>query len=180
MSETQLTNNDQDLACANHNLIYSFLQKYNLPIDEYYGLAAIGLCKAAKTFCGNKASFSTYAYKCMFTSTFCEIRKEKRQKTIPKQNIVSYEAKISDMDDFSLSDTLSSSEDMEDEIITKTIIRDYLAASSDRNKKIILLALQGYKQREIEEKVGISQAHVSRILRSFADYIREKQESFYL
>lgn len=38
----------------NHNLIYAILHKYNLPIDEYYDVAAIGLCKAAITFDAEK------------------------------------------------------------------------------------------------------------------------------
>ena len=36
----------KSLVTENHNLIYSFLKKYNLDVDEYYDLAAIGLCNA--------------------------------------------------------------------------------------------------------------------------------------
>ena len=49
-----MTEEQRKLVEDNHNLIYSFLQKYHLTIDEYYGLAAIGLCKAGKTYNGQK------------------------------------------------------------------------------------------------------------------------------
>ena len=74
----QITEEQRKLVEENHNLIYSFLQKYNLAIDEYYGLASIGLCKAGKTYNGDKSNFSTYAYKCMFTTVMGELRKNKQ------------------------------------------------------------------------------------------------------
>lgn len=45
-----ITEAEKKLVEQNHNLIYAFLQKYHLTIEDYYGLAAIGLCKAAMTF----------------------------------------------------------------------------------------------------------------------------------
>ena len=39
----------QKYAEQNHNLIYGILNDKNLSIDEYYDVAAIGLCKAAET-----------------------------------------------------------------------------------------------------------------------------------
>ena len=38
-----LTDEERDLVTNNHNLIYSYLNKYNLS-DDYYDLCAIGLC----------------------------------------------------------------------------------------------------------------------------------------
>ena len=59
-----LTNAQQELAAANHNLIYAVLNKHNLPEEDYYDIAAIGLCMAASTYDASKgAAFSTYAYR---------------------------------------------------------------------------------------------------------------------
>ena len=55
-----MTKEQQKLVEENHGLIYSFLAKHNLPIEEYYDLAAIGLCKASITY-QNETTFSTYA-----------------------------------------------------------------------------------------------------------------------
>ncbi len=58
-----LSKDQQDLVSDNHNLIYSYANKMNLDINEYYDLLAIGLCKAAKMYDPNRGyAFSTYAY----------------------------------------------------------------------------------------------------------------------
>lgn len=72
------------------------MQKYHLSIEDYYDLAAIGLCKAGSRFDGNKSKFSTYAYKCMFTTVFTEIRNKKAEKRIQDHQIVYYEAEFDD------------------------------------------------------------------------------------
>ena len=43
----QLNDEQRKLVADNHNLIYQYLIDNNLPQDEYYDIAAIGLCKAA-------------------------------------------------------------------------------------------------------------------------------------
>ena len=56
----------------NHNLIYRFLSKYNLSVEDYYDLAAIGFCSAARSFDFEKGiQFSTYSFTCMLN----EVRK---------------------------------------------------------------------------------------------------------
>lgn len=45
-----LTKSQQDIVISNHKLIYKVLHKYNLDVEEFYGAAAVGLCKAVKTF----------------------------------------------------------------------------------------------------------------------------------
>ena len=44
------------------------MYKYHLDVEEWYDIAAIGLCKAANTYNNDKSEFSTYAYKCMYTT----------------------------------------------------------------------------------------------------------------
>ena len=65
----KLNDEQRKLVEQNHNLIYSAMTKCGIrrqDFDDYYGFAAIGLCKAAidydKTRC---ISFSTYAYLCI-------------------------------------------------------------------------------------------------------------------
>jgi hypothetical protein len=58
-----LTKEQSQMVADNHNLIYSFLQKHNLPAnDDNYSIAAIGLCKAALHYIPEKGTFSTIAY----------------------------------------------------------------------------------------------------------------------
>ena len=89
-----MTDEQRKLIEDNHNLIYSFLYKYHLEVNEYYDLAAIGLCKAAMTYDSEKASFYTYAYKCMFTSVFSEIRCKYSGNRIPEEQILYYQKEM--------------------------------------------------------------------------------------
>ena len=53
-----LTSEQQEVVRKNHGLIYFYLHKNNLSIEDYYDLAAIGLCKAVLTYEKNKGAFS--------------------------------------------------------------------------------------------------------------------------
>jgi len=77
----KLTLEQQQFATENHNLIYSFLQKNNLEIDDWYGISAYGFCKAVRAYNKDKnVCFSTFAYKCMQNEILMEYRKNKKHK----------------------------------------------------------------------------------------------------
>ena len=70
----------------NYNLIYSYANLHNLPLDienynackpqapfgneDWFGALATGLCKAAFLYDETKSTFATFAYKCMDTEVF--------------------------------------------------------------------------------------------------------------
>lgn len=157
----------------NHNLIYSFLAKYRLAIEEHYGLAAIGLCKAGITYKGDKSKFSTYAYKCMFNSVMCELRKELSTKRLPKHKILYYQAELEHNDgkNASLLDFIPSNEDVENNTLSKVLLDEYAKTLSDRDKRMLVLLSDGYKQREISKIVGCSQPQVSRFKKKLSSYL---------
>ena len=169
----QITEEQRKLVEDNHNLIYSFLQKYHLTIDEYYGLAAIGLCKAGKTYNGEKSNFSTYAYKCMFTAVMCELRKNKQAKTIPKYQIVYCQAELENNEGNTTSfiNYVPSKENVEDSVLSEVIFDEYVNKLKDRDKKIFSLFREGYKQKEIGKMLGCSQAQVSRVKKKLCEYL---------
>ena len=72
----RLNDEQRQFVAENHNLIYSFLNSNKLDIEEWYDLAAIGLCKAAINYNGEIAKFSTFAYKCMWNQVHIEMRKQ--------------------------------------------------------------------------------------------------------
>ena len=170
----QITEEQRKLVEDNHNLIYSFLQKYHLTIDEYYGLAAIGLCKAGKTYNGEKSNFSTYAYKCMFTTVMCELRKNKQAKTIPEHQIFYYQAELDNNnggDTALFMNYIPSKENVEDSVLSEVIFDEYASKLKDRDKKIFSLFREGYKQKEICKIVGCSQPQVSRVKKKLCEYL---------
>lgn len=155
-------------------MIYTFLQKYHLSVEDYYGLAAIGLCKAGSKFDGSKSKFSTYAYRCMFTTVFTEIRDKKAEKRIPEHQIVYYQAEL---DDNNCGDTsifmnyIPSKENVEENVLSDIIFEEYMSKLKDRDKKIFILFSEGYKQKEIGKIVGCSQAQVSRVRKKLCKYL---------
>lgn len=155
-------------------MIYTFLQKYHLTIDDWYGLAAIGLCKAAKTFVPGKSSFSTYAYKCMFTTVYSEKRKERQAKTIPDNVIVYYQKEFDESnggDACTFLNYIPSKENVEENVLSEMIFDEYSEKLKDRDRRIFELFRDGYKQTEIGKVVGCSQAQVSRVRKKLMEYL---------
>lgn len=155
-------------------MIYTFLQKYHLSIEDYYGLAAIGLCKAGSKFDGSKSKFSTYAYRCMFTTVFAEIRDRKAEKRIPEHQIVYYQAEFDESnggDTSTFMNYISSKKNVEESVLSELIFEEYMSKLKDRDKQIFILFTEGYKQGEIGKIVGCSQAQVSRVRKKLCKYL---------
>ena len=57
-----LTKQQQQLVEDNHKLIYFYLYRNSLSVDEFYDVAAIGLCKAAITYNGQTIDYSKTIY----------------------------------------------------------------------------------------------------------------------
>lgn len=67
--EFQLTEIEKQKATENHNLVFHFLSKHNLNVDEYYDVVVFGYLKAVKIYSERKElqkyAFSTIAYRQM-------------------------------------------------------------------------------------------------------------------
>lgn len=77
-----LTSEQARIVEEKHNLIYAFLNKYRLPVDDYYGAAAEGLIRAVQRYTKDeklwKYKLTTIAFSCMRTCVYNERRKLKR------------------------------------------------------------------------------------------------------
>lgn len=148
-------------------MIYSFLYKYHLDVEEWYDIAAIGLCKAANTYNNDKSKFSTYAYKCMYTTIIMEKRKENAMRTIPQNQIVYYENQVNesskDNDTSTFLNYIPSKQDIENETISALSLENIENELVGNKKKVFLLLREGYTQCEISKIIGISKQRVSKI-----------------
>ena len=74
-----MTKEQERLVIDNHKLIYEYMWKHHMyedDVEDWYGLCAIGLCKAALIYTPAKGvQFSTLAYMCMYNS--CRKRRER-------------------------------------------------------------------------------------------------------
>lgn len=153
-----LTPQQQAYAEEHHNLIYSFLKRYRFNIDEWYGVAALGFCKAVVRFePSRKKAFSSFAYTVMLNDVRQVMRKERNA-----PQTVSIEAPLGG--DLRIEDTLGYEQDFTIPVTAK-LLKQYIATvHPHQHRKIFLLSIEGWKQREIADEMGFSQSYVSRIL----------------
>jgi RNA polymerase sigma factor (sigma-70 family) len=160
----KLTENQSKLVEQNHNLIYGFAKKYNLDIEEWYGVLALALCKTALSFDSEKAKFSTLYYLCASQCVEVEKRKERTQKRIPKESCISLDEPIDDTD-LTLKTCLADTRiDFVKDLELKEQLYTLLKTLSERDKKILRLVQLGVPQEVIGKIAGMSQSNVSRKL----------------
>lgn len=153
----------------NHNLIYGFLHKYKLS-EDFYGDAAIGLCKAAQSYDESKgSSFATYAYKCMFNECGITIRADKR-----KVQTISFEAPIADGENVNLESVLPS--DFSNEHMESIpYIQWFLEKMCLVDLQILLYRLEGDSYRDVAKKIGYSYQYVKNILFKIGEAYKAKK-----
>ena len=162
----QLTLEQQKLVEDNHNLIYSFLNSHGLSIDDYYDVAAIGLCQAAALFDASKGlKFSTYAYTAMRNEVLKEIQKDKAIKNGGGAITVSLqEPTTQDDEPLTIGDGIPANYGNPDDVLAVDCAVDNINKLCPKHREIMKLFISGYKQGEIADIIGTSQANVSRII----------------
>lgn len=158
------------------NIANSF---YNTGIDEneLFSISLFGLVKSAKKFNPNLGyKFSTYATSVIRNEIIGEIKNRKRY--IYSQ--VSLNDIIEDNFDectFERKDLISDCFNVEDIVIfndLKEIIKREIKKENKRDKEIIILFLNGERQKSIGKKINVSQSQVSRIIKRFKNKLWEK------
>lgn len=170
----KLNDEQRKLVEQNHNLIYSAMTKCGIrrqDFDDYYGFAAIGLCKAAIDYDESKAkSFSTYAYKCMRT----EIMAYDRWRLADKRDerlTVSYNQLMNDLDENEkeYSFLLSDEKNNEKNSNFWLIFGDKIRILNNKDRMIIALKAQGYTIKEIGQVINISAPAVHKRLKKLRE-----------
>ena len=157
-----MTEEQRQRVTENHNLIYGFLNKYRLPIEEYYDLAAIGLCKAAEEFNPELSEFSTFAYYWMRSMVSHELRKENKLSRVPKEQLVYYQTRKENRNGELQVWEIPAKESVEEQVMVKVVAQKFMDSLEEREQKILNLLEQGFTQQEVGTAVGMSQADVSR------------------
>jgi len=173
-----LTKSQQELVEQNHNLIYGFANSKKISIEEYYGILAIGLCNAARTFDKNKDKFSTYAYSCM-KNELCKYWKHKNiLRNIPDNIVLSYNVKmeLDHQDGRTYLDDMTDDYSVCDDIVDGVSIESFKSILTEREKEIVSLLVDGMNQIEIAKFVNCTRQNVSRII---TDNIAKKWKRYF-
>ena len=140
-------------------------------LEDLISIGTIGLIKAISTYrLDRNIKLATYASRCIENEILMHIRKIAGQKAE-----VSLDEPINmdyDGNELLLSDVLGTDEDvilrpLEDDVDIK-VLRQALGQLPDREREIgsMRFGLEGYKeltQKEVAEKMGISQSYISRL-----------------
>lgn len=147
----------------------------SLDRDELESLSLVGLVKAGNSFSPAKnTKFSTYAMKCIRNEILQGIRK-----SVKSMNIVYFSQPLDGanerMKNISYEDVI---EDTTSELAFEkaenfVMLNGIVQGVNKRYREILYLYADGMTQKEIGEKMGISQSYVSRVLRGIYEKIKE-------
>lgn len=158
----------------NLRLVVFLAKKYentNVDLEDLVSIGTIGLIKGINTFSRDKnIKLATYASRCIDNEILMYLRKTKKLKTE-----VSIEASLSydsEGNELHLEDVIGTDKDIvtrgiEEENDKKMMINEVMRLNPrDRDIIILRYGLLGKKeltQKEVAEKLGISQSYISRI-----------------
>ncbi len=153
-------------------------------IEDLVSIGTIGLIKAVKTFCPDKnIKLATYASRCIENEILMFLRKASQHK-----NDISIDEPLNidwDGNELLLSDILGTDDDVVNKGIEmeteKQILRQEINKLEERERQIMEMRfglVNGHEmtQKQVAEKVGISQSYISRLEKRIINSIREKLE----
>ena len=151
-------------------------------LEDLISIGTIGLIKAIGTYrLDKKIKLATYASRCIENEILMHIRKTANQKTeISLDEPINMDC---DGNELLLSDILGTDEDMilrplEDDVDLR-VLRQALKELPDREREIVLMrfGLEGRKeltQKEVAQKMGISQSYISRLEKRIMQRLRKE------
>ncbi len=162
--------NYEQMVLNNTKLVYFVINKlYLKPVEDYYDVGLVGLCKGCKSFDSSKGySLSTYLTSCIKNELLCQLRKEKHY--VDLSNSISLESTFTNNDEnVRLMDLIPSNVNIEDEFSFELLqknIKTFMEALVEEEKFIFIsIFKENMSQKEIASILNSSQAQISKKLR---------------
>lgn len=158
----------------NLRLVVFLAKKYentNVDLEDLVSIGSIGLIKAINTFSSDKnIKLATYASRCIDNEILMFLRKNKKIKSevsIDQALSLDTEGNELHLEDIIGTEKDIISKEIEGEYDRQVMIKEILSLKPrDREIMILRYGLLGtdeYTQKEVAEKLGISQSYISRI-----------------
>lgn len=131
----------------------------NLPIDDYYGVAAEAACEAIGKFDKDISKLSTYMYICIKNAILSEISATSAIKRGRKYVTISYNTSYHSNDDgegVELIETLTDGKIFEINSISICFLQSFLSTLTQEEKIVFIGILVGKPSRVIGEYLGIT------------------------
>jgi RNA polymerase sporulation-specific sigma factor len=172
---------NDSLITENMRLVWYLVRKFNFPpsdVEDFASCGFIGLIKAARTFDVSKGiKFATYASRCINNEILMEIRRQK-----PLKNICYLDDVLNvdyDGNELTLKELLpdESFPEISNVLGNRDEVADAVAAMlnrlSVRERQIILARSAGLTQRQVAERLQISQSYASRLEKKIIPKMRD-------
>ncbi len=175
------------LIIHNLRLVVYIAKKFEttgIGIEDLVSIGTIGLIKAVKTFKPDKnIKLATYASRCIENEILMFLRKASQYK-----NEISIDEPLNtdwDGNELLLSDILGTEDDIVNKGIEteveKQVLREEINKLEEREKMIMqmrfgLVTGREMTQKQVADKVGISQSYISRLEKRIIKSIRKKME----
>ena len=170
-------------------IVHNLRKKFESPsagLEDLISIGTIGLIKAVRTFCPEKnIKLATYASRCIENEILMYLRKASQQR-----NEISIDEPLNtdwDGNELLLSDIISSDEESAADKLKQRCEREALMAEieklSDRERQIMELrfGLKNGKeltQKEVADRIGISQSYISRLEKKIIKNIKKNLEAY--
>lgn len=121
--------------------------------DDIISEGLLGLTKAANRYDFNKGTkFASFASICIRNEMLMFIRKNEKSymHEVSLNTPIGYDEK----QEITLQDILPSEETLEESVIAKLMIEDYIKKQPDKDQKILRMSLQGKTKKEIASEMG--------------------------
>ena len=175
------------LIIHNLRLVVYIAKKFEstgIGIEDLVSIGTIGLIKAVKTFCPEKnIKLATYASRCIENEILMFLRKASQYK-----NEISIDEPLNidwDGNELLLSDVLGTDDDVVNKGIEheveKQVLRQEISKLEEREKMIMemrfgLVTGHEMTQKQVADKVGISQSYISRLEKRIINDIKKNLE----
>ncbi len=162
------------LAEKNQRLVWYYARRYQsrdpaIDLEEFVQIGMLGLTKAAETYDEEKGNtFATYASRCILNELNMAYRSIKRR---PNDCVSLQEYVLGTEESLTIQDWITDDKvDIEREVLDSITIEELLNIIINLKNNIrtaLLLYFDGKNQREIAERLGLSQSYISRIVKNY-------------
>lgn len=168
MCEIPLTPEQKIFAAQNHDLVYKFLQKQNLPIDDFYDVVIFGYLRAVKRFFNEIGlhcyQFATIAWNCMKVDLINHLKVQSRQKN--NAETISLHTEVDD--NLSFEEAVIVSDSIMQQLEVELLLHDLAKRVSKQQMEIVRLKSSGYNLQDI----AIRQNTTTKRIRGLLEEVR--------
>lgn len=163
----KLTEKERQYAEQNHNIVYWFLRKNNYDIEDFYSIAVFGYLKAVqiynrRTDLQQKYEFAFIAQQYMRSEVGNYFTTQNSQKRKSEKGTVSFDVECMGKENLY---NVMGTKSVEDNMTEMELFYDIMGNLSDLQRKIVLLKMDGYNNKEVAEQMAIKHATYYRELK---------------